>query len=224
MTGNTSPVEQKQCSRCGEIHPIEMFARDARYSGGRVTWCGPCKKSYRASHYIANRAKALAQNGQWRAANKERVTASNAARYRADPVKHSRRVAEAKSRRQDYYRAQNARIRRERLKRDPSAKIRARISAQLYYCLKEQKGGQTSEDLLGYPVSELRLHLERQFRGGMSWANFGKWHIDHIIPMSSFGITGPDDPQLRKAWALTNLRPLWAQDNLSKSNKVTHLL
>jgi hypothetical protein len=73
-------------------------------------------------------------------------------------------------------------------------------------------------------MEELKTHLGRQFLRGMGWHNMGQWHIDHIIPLSSFTITGPDDPELRRAWALTNLRPLWAVDNLTKRDKQEVLL
>ena len=67
-------------------------------------------------------------------------------------------------------------------------------------------------------------HLERQFLPGMTWGNRGEWHIDHIVPLASFTFTSPDDPEFRAAWALTNLRPLWAKDNIRKSAKRTHLI
>lgn len=78
--------------------------------------------------------------------------------------------------------------------------------------------------MLGYSQQELAEHLERQFSKGMGWANMGKWHIDHIVPLASFDITGPECPEFKAAWALTNLRPLWAEDNLRKRAKRTHLL
>lgn len=62
-------------------------------------------------------------------------------------------------------------------------------------------------------------HLERQFLPGMTWENRGEWHIDHIRPLCSFQFQTPDCPQFREAWALTNLQPLWAQDNLKKGGR-----
>jgi len=73
---------------------------------------------------------------------------------------------------------------------------------------------------VGYSLDELKLHLESQFTEGMSWENYGKWHIDHIIPLSSFDIQNYDDKSFKKCWSLENLQPLWAEDNLKKSNKV----
>ena len=52
----------------------------------------------------------------------------------------------------------------------------------------------------------------------MSFKNYGKWHIDHIIPCSKFDLTKRDE-QL-KAFHYTNLQPLWANENFKKSNKL----
>lgn len=67
---------------------------------------------------------------------------------------------------------------------------------------------------LGYSPAELVGHLESQFSGGMEWANYGLWHVDHIRPCAGFDQTDPD--QFRDCWALSNLQPLWAADNLRK--------
>lgn len=59
-------------------------------------------------------------------------------------------------------------------------------------------------------------HLERQFSPGMSWANYGRWHIDHDTPVARFNFDSAEHPEFKACWALTNLKPLWARDNLSK--------
>ncbi|WP_312999685.1 hypothetical protein [Leclercia sp.] len=68
-----------------------------------------------------------------------------------------------------------------------------------------------------FTVSELKQHLESLFVGGMSWDNYGKWHIDHIKPCSLFDQS--DEGQLKDCWSLSNLQPLWAEDNIKKGNK-----
>lgn len=52
----------------------------------------------------------------------------------------------------------------------------------------------------------------------------GRWHIDHIRPKSSFTYTSEDDAEFRDCWSLTNLRPLWAKDNVKKSNSADFLV
>lgn len=59
-------------------------------------------------------------------------------------------------------------------------------------------------------------HLQAQFKLGMSWGNYGEWHIDHLIPISASDFTSYDDASFKKCWALSNLQPLWATENLSK--------
>lgn len=214
----------KECSRCRQSLPISAFKADGKYADGRSCWCGPCHKAYRAEHYQANKEKVRAQNAAWHEANKGERSKRAKENYQSTKEVHGRRVAAAKARRPEHYRAVARSRMRERRKADPSVMLRARLSAQLRYCLGTGKGGRTYKALVGYAVSELRTHLERQFLPGMTWANMGKWHIDHIIPLASFKIAGPDDPQLRRAWALTNLRPLWAEDNIAKRDKIVSLL
>jgi hypothetical protein len=54
----------------------------------------------------------------------------------------------------------------------------------------------------------------------MSWDNYGKWHIDHKIPVTAFNFERVDDVDFKRCWSLKNLQPLWALDNIVKGNKV----
>lgn len=108
--------------------------------------------------------------------------------------------------------------------RNPAHRINARISNQIYAVLRAGKNRRGTFSLVGYTADVLRAHLERQFLPGMGWHNLPEWHVDHIVPLSSFKITGPDDPGLKRAWALSNLRPLWATDNLRKGAKLELLV
>lgn len=113
---------------------------------------------------------------------------------------------------------------RERRKLEPSFTINERMSAAVRQSLTLGKQGWRWEKLVGYSLADLMAHLERQFERGMSWSNRGEWHIDHIRPLAGFRFQTPADPQFREAWALTNLRPLWAVDNLTKRATRTHLI
>lgn len=72
-------------------------------------------------------------------------------------------------------------------------------------------------DLLGCDWLFLKKHLEKQFIEGMSWENHGKWHIDHIKPLS----LAKNMEDMKKLCHYTNLQPLWATDNIKKGNKIT---
>jgi len=71
--------------------------------------------------------------------------------------------------------------------------------------------------LLGCSIDEARLHLASQFSDGMSWENFGEWHIDHIRPCASFDLTDPE--QQKECFHFSNLQPLWAEENIRKGDR-----
>lgn len=107
-------------------------------------------------------------------------------------------------------------------KNDPlfalSGRIRARLNASLRLngYIKRSK----TNEILGCDWETLKLHIERQFAKGMTWENRSEWHIDHIMPLA-LAKTEQDVVELNH---YTNLRPLWAHENLAKNAKVEYLL
>jgi hypothetical protein len=75
--------------------------------------------------------------------------------------------------------------------------------------------------MIGCTPQFLKEHLEKQFKDGMNWENYGLygWHIDHIIPLSS----AEDEDGVYKLCHYTNLQPLWAKENLSKGSKIINM-
>jgi hypothetical protein len=101
--------------------------------------------------------------------------------------------------------------------------LRNRVSRRLRHALSRRnlsKKWLHVFDILGYSVEDLYKKLEFGFIDGMTWCNMGKWHIDHIIPESSFNYSSIYDDEFKKCWSLDNLQPLWAHDNLKKSAKI----
>lgn len=99
-------------------------------------------------------------------------------------------------------------------------KISNAISNRMRYSLKNGKNGYHWKDLVGYSLEKLKVHLESQFEEGMTWDNYGKWHIDHKIPISFFDFRSYEDEEFKICWNLRNLQPMWACKNISKSNKI----
>jgi hypothetical protein len=105
---------------------------------------------------------------------------------------------------------------------DPIYKLINNFRTAIYQVLKEsnvQKNGHYFE-ILKYSPDELITHLEERFTGEMSWDNYGVWHVDHIRPISSFNIQEIGDESFMECWSLKNLQPLWADENIRKSNKM----
>jgi len=120
--------------------------------------------------------------------------------------------------------AQKLVYQKRRLQNDVLFKMERNLRARLNKAVKRNyKSGSAVNDL-GCSVVKLKMHLQLKFhrdtRGKheyMTWDNYGKWHIDHVKPLSSFDLTSRE--QLLIACNFTNLQPLWKKDNLIKSDK-----
>jgi hypothetical protein len=104
-----------------------------------------------------------------------------------------------------------------KLKTDINYKLAKNLRTRLYLALKENwKLGSAVKDL-GCTIPELKIYLEKQFEIGMTWDNWGEWHIDHIRPLSKFNLQNREE--FLQANHYTNLQPLWAKENIKKNNK-----
>ena len=114
----------------------------------------------------------------------------------------------------------NERIKR-RYAEDPQFALAYKVRARVYQAI--QKGGASktgcTEELVGCSFDFLRQHLERQFKGKMSWDNPGSFHIDHIVPLAALDLADP--AQLKVACNWQNLRPISPKKNMSKGAKLT---
>lgn len=108
----------------------------------------------------------------------------------------------------------------QRYNNDPDYKMKFRMRGMLRKILIKSETPKENDcySLVGYTPSQLRRHLESLFKHGMTWDNHGEWHIDHIVPVSWWLKNGLTDPSMINA--LINLQPLWAKDNLIKSDKI----
>jgi hypothetical protein len=113
------------------------------------------------------------------------------------------------------------RLRSRRRREALEFRLLAALRNRLCDAIRGKNKSAKTQELLGCTVDELINHLQGQFQPGMNWDNWRHdgWHIDHIIPCSSFDLTDPQ--QQRKCFHYSNLQPLWAFDNLSKGAKVS---
>ena len=101
-------------------------------------------------------------------------------------------------------------------------KIKDGMRKRILEVLKRDGGKKTQRTmkLVGCTVEELKQHIEKQFKPGMSWEQRHLFHIDHIIPCASFDLTKLS--QQKKCFHYTNLQPLWAIDNIKKGAKLNY--
>lgn len=184
----------------------------------------------RREHYLANKERICAAARAYYEANIDAQRASALDRHHRNRDKRIRQQREYRAKHLDELlakqRARHHETWRDRYGADLEFTLKHRVRALIRVTLTKGRDGLRMRELLGYGTEELRAHLERQFTQGMNWTRFmaGEIHIDHIVPVSAFDIQSPDSPEFRACWALSNLRPMWARDNLSKAGKVLTLL
>lgn len=98
---------------------------------------------------------------------------------------------------------------------DPVFRLTKILRARLYDALNGRTKSAATVELVGCPVSALLPHLEAQFLPGMSWENYGEWHVDHRRPCASFDLSDPEEQ--RACFHFTNLQPLWVADHRIKT-------
>jgi hypothetical protein len=105
---------------------------------------------------------------------------------------------------------------------DPLYKLISNFRTAIYQVLKENRvdKNQSYFDVLQYTPEQLIVHLEKQFTERITWENYGEWHVDHKLPISSFNIQEMGDSEFMKCWSLENLQPMWGEENIRKSNKI----
>jgi len=104
--------------------------------------------------------------------------------------------------------------------KNPLHRLMKQLRSRIGLSLKGNPKLSTTMELVGCSIRQLKKHLEKQFKSGMSWKNhaFDGWHIDHIIPCSKFDLSKKSEQ--KKCFHYTNLQPLWAEDNFQKHNKL----
>jgi hypothetical protein len=175
-------------------------------------------KASTAAWQLANPQKRQNAAYKWRNSNPEKVKASQAAYRAANPEKSKNRRFKWIAANPEKYKAIQANYQKKRRLTDPFFAMSCRLRARLRSAFKNGgfKKHSCTEKMLGCSFKEFSKHIESQFTEGMSWDNRSEWHLDHIVPLScATTIEG-----IEKLSHYTNIRPLWAADNLSKSDNL----
>ena len=196
-------METKVCNECGLEKTLSEFYKRTDTPTGYRNNCKKCKLKNNHTWSKKNNEKIISIGKIWRENNKESIRE----RIKKWEIKNYQKIRDRKNKRT-----------KERRKEDLifylTNKVRCRLRKYLitHNITKRNK----TFDIVGCTPQFLKEHLETQFTDGMSWDNRSEWHIDHIIPLSSVKTEG----ELYKLCHYENLQPLWAEDNLKKSNKI----
>jgi hypothetical protein len=194
---------EKICNKCGVERKLEDFTKDCTKKDGLRTICKICSKE----KYQRNRDNEILRVKNYQKNNREKVLTQKLIHSKKYFIKNHDKIKEY----QKNYKSN-------RRKTDILFKLSDGLRSRLYGFLKKKyiSKNNTTFELVGCSPLELKLFLEQKFIEGMSWENQGKWHIDHIIPLSS----ATNEEELYKLCHFTNLQPMWATDNIRKGAKI----
>ncbi len=189
-------------------------------------------QEYRKQYREKNKDKIREKHREYREKNKDKIREK-------DREYNNKRYAISRYYWQEYYKKNKEKIlkhgltyrkeykpiknatRKIRYLEDLDYHIKERLRNRMYLALKQSNAikHKCSMHYFGCTIEVLKQHIELQFKDGMTWDNWGlkTWHIDHIRPCASFDLTDPE--QQRQCFHYTNFQPLWAIDNLRKSDK-----
>ncbi len=204
-------MPEKKCKKCEVVKPLDEFYKDKSKKDGVRTDCKECRTQYDNKYYEGNKEKKLER------LRKRRQTDQS---YREKLNEYNKQYG--KKYRQDNKENINEYF-RNRYTNDPVYALRNNVRFAIWAALKRNgrsKAGESILQYLPYTLEQLKDHLEKQFVEGMSWENYGEWHLDHIHPQSKLPYISMDEPNFQKCWALENLQPLWAEENQSKGAKI----
>ena len=206
----------KVCTKCNVEKEFVEFNKDRTREDGFFPQCRYCKKQGDKESYLRNKDKRIEKSKEWLKKNKERRREYrkkyNEINSEVNKIKCKIWYSKNKPRVNEYY--------RKRKLTDRLFNLRCVIASLIRTCLKSNGYSKKSKTykILGCTIEEFKVHLENQFTEGMNWDNQGNWHLDHIHPVS----LAKDEEEIIKLNHYTNFQPLWAEDNIRKSNKINN--
>lgn len=224
----------KTCNTCRTAKSAEHFYKDRAKSDGLTTQCRDCKRSAVLKYKAANREvlseksrayrdanieKCREREREYQLANRDARNARVSRFYQNNPEKIAeyREKYLSKDSVRESIRIWSRERARKRRATDIDYVLRQNLRSRMHYALRAKNLKKSSKtfEAVGCSPIELREYLEGKFLIGMTWDNYGEWHIDHVIPLSS----AKDYEEIIRLSHYTNLQPLWAMDNLKKGAK-----
>jgi len=227
---------KKTCSKCDKEKNIEDFVKCKQSKSGRRNSCKTCRyKQRKKIHYLDSNCPNIIICTKCNVLKKKecfslckfmclgRNSICKDCINNHSKNEYYKDLEYSKSRSKEYY-LKNRNIifekEKERCKNDISFKIKKNVRRRILLAIHRNSKSDRTIKLLGISTNKYRFYLESKFQDGMTWENYGVhgWHIDHIIPCSTFDLSKPK--QQKECFHYTNTQPLWAEENLKKGNRI----
>ena len=214
-------MSTKTCKgSCGETKNVTEFSvRKKGSTYGYRNQCKKCRCNQAKKYYEEHKEERNEYSKKYHEEHREELNQ----KHKEYCEKNKERIEQVRKEYREVHRkelsAQSVEYERQRRKTDPMKKLKKTLRSRIYNAIHRQYGekANSSMELIGCTIQEVRKHIESQFVEGMTWDNHGEWHVDHIRPCVSFNLEDPEEQ--KKCFHFTNLQPLWAEDNFRKSGK-----
>lgn len=211
---NLEGFDMKVCSKCHIEKDVCYFGNDPKRKDGLRPHCNDCRKQ-----------ESLEYRKKYKEKRKETQKKYKESHPNYYPNYYIENREAIRKYYKNYYETNKDKLvdnmvqyTNNRLKTDNLFRLSHRVRSRIYRIVKINNIDKRDKtfDIVGCSLVFLKEHLESMFKDDMSWNNYGEWHVDHIKPLSS----AKNEDEIYKLCHYTNLQPLWAEDNLKKSNKM----
>ena len=232
-------MKTKCCAKCKLKKLVCEFYKCKRTFDRYSSWCKDCSDEYSKNWYLTNKQRLLKNTRNYQEKNKELIRKRSKIYYinnkeiiikkRAIYLYKTKNYRSKKGK--EYYQKHKHEVlnrtkkyRQIKYKNDINFRIKNNLRSRLYAALNGKTKSKRTLELLGCSIKFLKKYLEKSFKIGMSWENYGagengkgmqEWHIDHITPCAKFDLSQSEEQ--RKCFHYTNLQPLWADINRKKN-------
>jgi hypothetical protein len=189
----------KKCSKCNEEKSFDNFCKQKRYKDGYQGHCKSCVNEKSKQYYQENKEKIKKFYNQHYKENKQYYK-----QYNQKSKERINKYLKQKRQTDSIFKFKS--------------NVRSLISSSFKRGTNQFSKKAKTEQILGCTIEEFRSYIENKFVKDMSFENYGKWHLDHIIPIS---IANTEEEIIRLNH-YTNFQPLWAEDNIKKSNTIVN--
>jgi hypothetical protein len=225
----------KICTQCQISKILDEFPNYKSGKYGKLARCKVCNKINQHDKYIKNKEVRIQKSKEYKLKNKEHNKKVDKARYqkqREYKLIYQKQQRENNPQYIKEYRQKNKKKISQKAQQwykhkyhtDLSFRMQSILQKRIAACIKGYNKSQSTIQLLGCSIEDFKRYLENQFYKDprINWKTYGPkgWHIDHIIPCSSFDLSQPNEQ--KKCFHYTNLQPLWWDKNIAKSNKLNY--
>jgi len=213
----------KTCTKCKVEKELICFGKHKSQKDGLNYICKDCVNNI----YIENKIKIDERNKTYYLKNKNKVSEKNKIYRESNKTKikiyyqENKKILSEKNKK--YYQENKNKIHLKRyynINKNPLNKLKYSIRCIVSKSFKRGKNNfnkkYNSQFILGCSIEEFTIYIQSKFIKGMTLENYGEWHLDHIVPLA----TAKTEEDVIKLNHYTNFQPLWAKDNLSKSDKI----